>query len=89
LKLTFWQPAYIRRQQIIENTKLIAWHNQPTLRAHGLSVNPNMTKVKALILPPPRLVYGSGIVNPGDGQWNLKGVRFLLVGVFSISYFQN
>jgi eukaryotic translation initiation factor 2C len=41
-------------------------------------VNNKMMDVKARILPPPRLIYGSNrTMSPRDGKWNLRGLAFL------------
>jgi eukaryotic translation initiation factor 2C len=73
--------AYIRREQIDANLRILAWHQNPTIRAHGLSVNPNMMEVHANILEPPQLVYGSGKMSSRDGSWNLRNLRFLRVRI--------
>ncbi len=39
----------------------------PTLKSFGLEVSPNMSSLKARVLPPPKLVYGRSIcIDPGN-----------------------
>jgi eukaryotic translation initiation factor 2C len=73
-------PATVRRQQIEENLKMLGWHNLTTPKSHGLSVSPQMMRVKARILPVPAVHYGNGCMAQSlDGRWNLRGLEFLKV----------
>jgi eukaryotic translation initiation factor 2C len=71
-------PATVRRSQIGDGLKLLAWHDQKIPRMHGLSCSPNLLQIKARILNAPQIVYGGNrVVVPNDGRWNLRGVRLL------------
>jgi eukaryotic translation initiation factor 2C len=70
--------ASVRRQQINHSLRILAWHNQETIKIHGLSVSPQQLEVKGLVLPAPRILYGAqAMAHPQDGQWNLRGLSFL------------
>lgn len=71
-------PANKRKEQIDRCMRLMAHHQNNTLRAHGLVLDPIMMKVKAKVLPNPRIVYGQRKnMSPTDGSWNLRGLHFI------------
>lgn len=55
-------PAYTRRNQILEFLKLLAWHQQPILQAHGLSVNPNQMVVEGWVCTDSRLLGNNSLI---------------------------
>jgi eukaryotic translation initiation factor 2C len=64
---------------------LLNWANDPYLKHYGLQVNPNASKVKARILPPPTVHFGAGskeaTISPKDliqGRWRLDGRKFAI-----------
>jgi eukaryotic translation initiation factor 2C len=66
-------PATVRRQQIDSFNRMLAWHNQPLIQAHGLSVSTKQLPVKALVLPGPQIQYAAQAIRPQNGQWSLRG----------------
>lgn len=53
-------------------------HNNATLRAHGISMDPNMLRLKAKVLKAAELHYGGGCkMMPMGGKWNMRGLKFL------------
>lgn len=64
-----------------QGVRLLNWANDPYLKHYGLMVNPNASKVKARVLPPPQVHFGAGskeaTLNPKDmqtGRWRLEYV---------------
>ena len=64
-----------------QGVRLLNWANDPYLKHYGLQINPNASKVKALILPPPTVQFGAGsreaTIKPQDmvaSRWRLEYV---------------
>lgn len=74
-------PAFVRRAQIEENLKKLAWHTQPELAEFGVSVTPRFMELAGRVLPTPTPIYGSGTDSrpPVAGKWNLRNKRFITV----------
>eukprot|EP00878_Enallax_costatus_P011253 GHUV01011750.1.p1 GENE.GHUV01011750.1~~GHUV01011750.1.p1 ORF type:complete len:582 (+),score=200.21 GHUV01011750.1:324-2069(+) len=68
--------AYL--QQVIERPDLGGFNNDPAVKAFGIQVETQLSRVKARVLNPPMLAYGSPeALTPGTrGSWNLRDVRF-------------
>lgn len=58
----------------------LAHEKQPKIADWGLLVNKNMVKVQARVLPPPNIKYDHRSINPREGKWNLRGLRFIRDG---------
>lgn len=68
-----------RARRIMENVQKLRWNDDPYLKELGIKINPNMTAVKAKLMPNPEVQYGNGKVNPGTtGRWDLRGRTFLV-----------
>ena len=68
-----------------QGCRLLNWPNDPYLSHYGLQINPNASKVKARVLPPPEVRFGQGskelTIKPMDmqqGRWRLDGRKFAL-----------
>lgn len=74
-------PAFVRRAQIEENLKKLAWHTQPELAEFGVSITPQFMQLPGRILPTPTPIYGAGTDSrpPTAGKWNLRDKKFLSV----------
>lgn len=74
-------PALIRKAQIEENLKKLAWHNQPELKEFGVSITPQFMQLKGRVLPTPIPIYGGGTDTrpPVGGKWNLRNKTFIMV----------
>lgn len=74
-------PAFVRRAQIEENLKKLAWHTQPELAEFGVSITPQFMQLSGRVLPTPTPIYGAGTDSrpPTTGRWNLRDKRFLKV----------
>lgn len=57
---------------------MLSHHTNPTLKAHGIVMEPRMMRVKARLLKAPELAYGARrVMKPNFGKWNLRGLQFL------------
>jgi eukaryotic translation initiation factor 2C len=70
---------------IQQGVSLLNWQNDPYLRHYGIKVNPAASKVKARILPSPKVHFGAGskepTIKPNDmtqGRWRLDGRKFAI-----------
>lgn len=77
-------PANVRKAQIEENLKKLAWHTQPELAEFGVSVTPHFMELSGRVLPTPTPIYGSGTDSrpPTTGKWNLRNKRFMNVSYY-------
>jgi len=68
-----------QRWQATENgKKMLNWENDVYLKNYGLVMDAQPTKVKAKVLPNPKVQFASDAANPGvTGRWDLRGKRFL------------
>lgn len=71
-------PAFLRKAQIEENLKKLAWHRQPELGAFGVSIKPQFMELEARVLPAPIPQYSRGTDSyaPAGGRWNLRNKTF-------------
>lgn len=73
------------RWHAIENGKnMLKWDADPYLKNYGLVMAAEPTKVKAKVLPNPKVAFANAkgqpldLVNPGvSGRWDLRGKRFV------------
>jgi eukaryotic translation initiation factor 2C len=66
-----------RHQDIMSKAQALEWHADPILKEFGLSIDKNMAKVNARIIPNPEIQFGGGKHNPGiTGRWDLRGKKF-------------
>lgn len=81
-------PAFVRKAQIEENLKKLAWHNQKELEMFGVSIKPQFMELEGRVLPPPIPQYNQGTDNrpPTTGRWNLKGKIFSAVSWFPFMF---
>ncbi|KAJ4987318.1 eukaryotic translation initiation factor 2c [Stagonosporopsis vannaccii] len=68
-----------------QGVRLLNWANDPYLRHYGLQITTNASKVRARVLPPPNVQFGSGskepTIKPQDmlaGRWRLDGRKFAM-----------
>jgi len=70
-------PPDQRKRAIEQKFREAGFNSDPTLRAFGLEVDPNMVETTGRQLPPPKMEYGGGASeSPRDGAWNMRGKRF-------------
>uniref|UniRef100_M4BSN4 Uncharacterized protein n=1 Tax=Hyaloperonospora arabidopsidis (strain Emoy2) TaxID=559515 RepID=M4BSN4_HYAAE len=70
-------PPDKRKRAIEQKLREAGFSTDPTLRAFGLQVDPNMVETTGRQLPPPTIEYSGGArENPRDGAWNMRGKRF-------------
>jgi eukaryotic translation initiation factor 2C len=68
----------VRNASINEGQQWLNWGSDKFLQQYGLSVNPNMLRTKARLLPPPEVQFGGATAKPGTaGRWDLRGKKFL------------
>lgn len=69
-----------RVNMIRGNVTELGWDKDPLLRDYGLTVDTNMFKTKARVMPTPAITYGPGSQDqkftPRDGRWDLRGKKF-------------
>ncbi|KAG6611995.1 Argonaute1 (AGO1) [Phytophthora cinnamomi] len=70
-------PPDQRKRAIEHKFQEAGFNSDPTLRAFGLEVDPNMVETTGRQLPPPTIEYSGGArENPRDGAWNMRGKKF-------------
>ncbi|DBA02257.1 TPA: hypothetical protein N0F65_007667 [Lagenidium giganteum] len=76
IRFTATKP-HIRKAKIEEKVREAGFSNDPTLRAFGLEVDPNMVTTRARLLPAPEMAYGKNAVQrPSGGSWNMAKSAF-------------
>lgn len=77
--ITFAVTLPDQRWQATENgKKMLNWEGDVYLKNFGLVMDAQPTKVKAKVLPNPKVQFGADAANPGiTGRWDLRGKRFL------------
>ncbi|KAF7311608.1 Argonaute-like protein [Mycena kentingensis (nom. inval.)] len=69
-----------RLQTILGNDSPIwQYQNSPYVRSSGMQIATTPLEVRANMLPPPDMLFGSGPplrIEPGKGSWNVVGKRF-------------
>ncbi|KAE9013258.1 Protein argonaute-2 [Phytophthora rubi] len=70
-------PPDQRKRAIEQKFREAGFNTDPTLRAFGLEVDPNMVETTGRQLPPPAIEYSGGArESPRDGAWNMRGKKF-------------
>lgn len=70
----------VRKQLIMKWREKLAHEKQPKIADWGLLVNKNMVKVQARVLSAPQVKYNHRVIQPREGKWNLRGLRFIRDG---------
>ncbi|RLN81527.1 hypothetical protein BBO99_00003659, partial [Phytophthora kernoviae] len=70
-------PPDQRKRSIEQKFREAGFNTDPTLKAFGLEVSPNMVETTGRQLPPPTMEYSGGVrERPRDGTWDMRGKRF-------------
>ncbi|WWD21504.1 hypothetical protein CI109_105990 [Kwoniella shandongensis] len=75
------KPPPQRQSEIMGWRRTIDYSALPKLKAWGLSIEDQMMKIPARVLPPPIVSYGGGKqLRPNRGAWNVGAVKFVKPG---------
>ncbi|KAG8935247.1 hypothetical protein FRC02_008382 [Tulasnella sp. 418] len=67
----------LRKQSIIRGLEVLQYGQSEYLRSFGMTVDPNLLKIQARVLPPPVLTYGNKQnITPAGGAWNMTRKKF-------------
>ncbi|KAH9826384.1 putative argonaute family protein [Teratosphaeria destructans] len=72
-------PPQERAKSIQQGIDMLKWSQDPNLKAHGMQISGQMTKVEGRLIPAPVVGFAGGDTKPGtSGRWDLKSKKFLL-----------